>query len=251
MKIIFDATRKDACDYAVHKQVWGDFKVIYGHYHSNIPKINWNSPSTVFNWGNISDNFIKRFSVNDLYVNGMTFTLNNKDYEAPKGSYFRYDNNLQLQLCYKNEVCTIDGLVFDKIELKKQGLYKVDKDAYFTDMYKSKNGYYHLVGYLLDDTQATGLVSIIEYATIQNHVYEPQTITIKDVDGHCILVGSGDINCEWVEDGETLKRNFQAGTVIILSDKDIKITGGSDDYNVYEFYAVKDKTALYDLYNNK
>ena len=249
MKIIFDATRKDACDYAIHHQAWGDFEVVYGNYHTHIPKINWNGPNTVFYWPYLSDNFIKRWNLNDIYSNGATFTFKDKKYEIPKGAYLTYDNNLQLQVCYQNKVCTVDGLVFDKIELKKNGLHKTDTDSYFQSLHNPHNGLYELIGYLEDDVQATGLVSKIEYATIQKHIYEPQTITIKDVDGHFILVGNGNVDCEWVEDEETLKRNFQAGTVIILSDKEIKITGGSDNYNVYESYAVKDKTALYDLYN--
>ncbi len=131
MKIIFDATRKDACDYAIHHQAWGDFEVVYGNYHTHIPKINWNGPNTVFNWPYLSDNFIKRWNLNDIYSNGATFTFKDKKYEIPKGAYLTYDNNLQLQVCYQNKVCTVDGLVFDKIELKKMVFTKQIQIAIF------------------------------------------------------------------------------------------------------------------------
>lgn len=247
MKIIVDAERKDNCDYAVHTKVVGDFKVIYGNYHAYIPKINWNGTDTVFNWGDISDNFIKRFCVQNIYPNGETMTLKGKKYEIPNGAYLTYNNKLEMQICYQNEVCSIDGLVFDKLKLNKQGLLKVDEDAYFTDLHNPNNGYYTFVGYIADELQALGQISVIEYGTIKKHIYEPQTVAIKDVDGQCIFVGSGTVNLEWQEDSETITRTFEAGTLIMLSDKEIKVTGGSN-YNVYELYSVKDKTDLYTLH---
>ena len=250
MKIIVEAERKDNCDYAIHTQAWGNFKSIYGNYHSHIPKINWNGTDTVFNWPGLSDNFIKRWNVNDIYSNGATFTFKDKKYEIPKGAYLTYDNNLQLQVCYQNKVCKVDGLVFDKIELKKLGLYKTDEDSYFQSLHNPHYGFYQLIGYLADEVQATGLVSKIEYGTIQKHIYEPQTIKIKDVDGQCIFVASGTVDLEWQEDNKTISRIFEAGTLIMLSNKEIKVLGGNG-YNVYELYAVKDKTDLYNLYNNK
>ena len=144
-------------------------------------------------------------------------------------------------------MCTINGLVFDKLKLNKQGLLKVDEDAYFTDLHNPNNGYYTFVGYIADELQALGQISVIEYGTIKKHIYEPQTVAIKDVDGQCIFVGSGTVNLEWQEENETISRTFETGTLIMLSDKEIKVTGGSN-YNVYELYSVKDKTDLYTLH---
>ena len=247
MKIQLDSLAREGCDYTVQDRTWKQFQVIYGQYDRHIPRIHWHT-SNYFNWS-VSENWIKRFMAMDIYPNGNVMTYDGKTYELPPNSYTTYDENLKLNFCHKNKVLEIDGLVFDNLNFNKYGLVKEDTGINFTDLYKYANGYYHMAGYLHDAEQAEGMVSKIEYATARTHIYEPTTIEPKDVDGHFIFVGNGTVDIEYKDDDTEWKsKSIKSGSLIILkNNKTIKIVGG-DNYHVYEYYAKKDKSKLYELH---
>ena len=86
----------------------------------------------------------------------------------------------------------------------------------------------------------------LEFSHIQNHIYEPTTITpLKGVDGHFIFIGTGEVDISYLDEATksyTIK-TFEQGSMIYIT-KELQIVGG-DNYNVYEFYLPIDRENLY------
>tara|TARA_Y200000002_G_scaffold12099_2_gene9888 strand:+ start:2734 stop:3525 length:792 start_codon:yes stop_codon:yes gene_type:complete len=257
MKKLKDALVNDTCDHVIHDTVYGGkFECINLRYDVHIPRIYFIPKEAVelikteeLMTTNLDD--MKALSHQDIMVNGGSFNFQGTDVTFPPGSYLTYNQKSMHTVKYKNEVVEVNGVALDDIWHKDGILYVGDNGVLFekNGWWNTGPGHFNISSTLLKSMRDDGFVTKIENSRIQDHITETKVITKKDVDGQFIFLTSGNVTIQYktVTDGAEVineQRNIKPKTIIELT-QDIEIISG-DNFNMYEFYAVKDRKSLYD-----
>ena len=262
MKKLEDATTKDdACTFEIQDTMYnGVYEHVNAKYSEVFPRVTY-IPSEGLK--NIKTSFIisnkeemKKISTQDVFPYGAGFTFKGSEYALPAGSYQTYNDKSKHVIMCRNEVLNFDGVDFDDIitdsasgEVRVGNDPILKKDVYWTNTDK---GIYNISGWLQQKTQDKGKISKIEYSRLKNHIWQPQTITKKDVNGQFLLIARGTVKFKFtlidLETKETkdVEKEFKRGAILHLT-QDVELLSGTTDFQVYEFYADKD---LMPLYNN-
>ena len=260
MKKLQGATAKDdACTFELQDNVYGIYEHINTKYSPVYPRVIY-LPEEAMN--NVKTSYLicnkeemKKVSTQDVFPYGATFTFKGSNYALPIGSYVTYNDKSKHTVKCKNEVLNFGGVDFDDIIYDSaSGEVRVGDDVIFEkDKYwKNTQGFYNMSGWLQQETRDNGKISKIEYSRIKNHIWQPQTITKKDVNGQFLLVARGIVKFRFtlidLETKETkdVEKEFKRGSLLYLT-QNVELISGTTDFQVYEFYSDKD---LVPLYNN-
>ena len=257
MKKLENPLQNDSCDHFIHDTVYGGkFQSINLRYDNHIPRIYFIPKEAValikteeLMTTNIDE--MKALSHQDIMINGGSFNFQGQDVTFPSGSYLTYNDKSMHTVKYKNEVVKVNGVALDDIWHKDGILYVGNNGVLFekNGWWNTGAGHFNLSSYLSKGATKDGFVTKIENSRIQEHITEPKVITKKDVDGQFIFIASGDVKIKFktVTDGAEViytEKLFKPTTIIVLS-QDVEIID-SENFNVYELYAEKDRTKLYD-----
>ena len=247
----------DNCDHHVHDTVYaGNYEPINLRYDRHIPRIYFIPKEAValikteeLMTTNIDD--MKALSHQDIMINGGSFNFQGTDVTFPSGSYLTYNDKSMHTVKYKNEVVKVNGVALDDIWHQDGILYVGDNGVLFekNGWWNTGPGHFNISSTLIKETRDLGYVTKIENSRIQEHITEPKVITKKDVDGQFLFIASGNVKLKYktVTDGAEVidtETTFKPTSVIVLS-QDVEIID-SENFNVYEFYAEKDRTKLYE-----
>ena len=262
MKKLQDATTKDdGCTFEVQDEVYnGMYEHINAKYSEVYPRVTYIQSEAL---KNIKSSFVicnteemKKISTQDVFPYGAGFTFKGSQYALPAGSYQTYNDKSKHIIMCKNEILNFGGVDFDDIiydsasgEVRIGDDVLFEKDVYWNNM---DRGYYNISGWLQQETRDNGKISKIEYSRLKNHIWQPQTITKKDVNGQFLLVARGVVKFRFslvdleTNETKTVEKEFKRGSILYLT-QNVELLSGTTDFQVYEFYADKD---LMPLYNN-
>ena len=257
MKKLENPLQNDSCDHFIHDTVYGGkFQSINLRYDNHIPRIYFIPKEAValikteeLMTTNIDE--MKALSHQDIMINGGSFNFQGQDVTFPSGSYLTYNDKSMHTVKYKNEVVKVNGVALDDIWHKDGILYVGNNGVLFekNGWWNTGAGHFNLSSYLSKGATKDGFVTKIENSRIQEHITEPKVITKKDVDGQFLFIASGNVKLKYktVTDGAEVihtETTFKPTSIIVLS-QDVEIID-SENFNVYELYAEKDRTKLYD-----
>ena len=256
MKKLKDPIVSENCDHHVHDTVYaGNYEPINLKYSRYIPRLYFIPKEAVelikteeLMTTNIED--MKALSHQDIMINGGSFNFQGTDVTFPSGSYLTYNDKSMHTVKYKNEVVKVNGVALDDIWHQDGILYVGENGVLFekNGWWNTGAGHFNISSTLLKSLRDEGCVTKIENARIQDHITEPKKVTLKDVDGQFIFIASGTVKVKFktVTDGAEVvddEKELKAPSMIQMT-QDLDISGS--DFNVYEFYSIKDKSELYE-----
>jgi hypothetical protein len=256
MKKLKDPIIAENCDHNVHDTVYaGNYQPINLKYSRYIPRLYFIPKEAVelikteeLMTTNIDD--MKALSHQDIMINGGSFNFQGTDVTFPAGSYLTYNDKSMHVVKYKNEVVKVNGIELNDIWHQDGILYVGENGVLFekNGWWNTGAGHFNISSTLLKSLRDEGCVTKIENARIQDHITEPKKVTLKDVDGQFLFVASGTVTIKFqtVTDGAEIiddEKEFQAPSIIQMT-QDLDISGS--DFNLYEFYSIKDRSSLYD-----
>lgn len=261
MQKLEDATKKDdGCTFEIQDKMYnGVYEHINTKYSEIYPRVTYIPAEGL---KNIKTSFIicnkeemKKISTQDVFPYGADFTFKGTDYHLPDGSYVTYNDKSKHTIKCKNKVLNFGGVDFDDIIYDSNGQVKIGNDVLFEkDVYwtNTNKGHYNISGWLQQEPRDLGKISKIEYTRLKNHIWQPQTITKKDVNGQFLLIARGIVKLKFnltnleTKEIKIMEKEFKRGSILYLN-QNVEVLSGSTDFQIYEFYSDKD---LQPLYNN-